>query len=214
MITVVFADDHPLTREGIRSALSKAADIQIVGEAENGDQVQPLVEELRPQILLLDLKMPGRPSAEIERWVRAHYPETATLILTAHDRDAYLVEMMDAGAVGLLDKEASAERLIGAIRRAASGETLFDAGQYQRAERWRKAAGEKWDSLTEREKQITQLLVAGADKERINLKLEIAVRTVDYHLANLFKKLEVKSQKEVLDWAHKYLSDDQVKLRG
>jgi CheY-like chemotaxis protein len=92
-ITLVFADDHAVTRAGIRTILSAAPDIQLVGEAENGDEVQPLVEALRPQVLLLDLKMPGRPSAEIERWARANFPEMATLILTAHDRDAYLVKM-------------------------------------------------------------------------------------------------------------------------
>jgi len=141
MITLVFADDHPVARAGIRAMLSEAPDIQIVGEAENGTEVQQLVSQLQPQILLLDLKMPGRPSAEVERWVRANHPETATLILTAHDRDAYLVDMIDAGASGLLSKEASAERLVGAIRRAANGEILFDSQQFHRAQRWRKVAG-------------------------------------------------------------------------
>lgn len=214
MITVVFADDHPIARAGIRTLLSEAQDIEILGMAENGDEVMQLVRQLRPQVLLLDLKMPGPPPVEIEKWVRKNFPDTVTLILTAHDRDAYLADMMEAGAAGLFNKDISADRLIGAIRRAASGEILFDESQYRRVDRWRKLAGEKWESLTEREKQITRLLADGADKETIIIKLEIASRTVDYHIANLFKKLEVKSQKEVVDWTHKYLSDDQVKLRG
>jgi len=186
MITVVFADDHPIARAGIRTLLSEAQDIEILGMAENGDEVMQLVRQLRPQVLLLDLKMPGPPPVEIEKWVRKNFPDTVTLILTAHDRDAYLADMMEAGAAGLFNKDISADRLIGAIRRAASGEILFDESQYRRVDRWRKLAGEKWESLTEREKQITRLLADGADKETIIIKLEIASRTVDYHIANLF----------------------------
>jgi two-component system response regulator NreC len=193
--------------------VNEAPDIQILGEAEDGDQVKQLVEKLRPQILLLDLKMPGPPPAELERWVRTNFPETATLILTAHDRDAYLAGMIDAGAAGLLSKEASSERLIGAIRRAAQGEILFDRQQLNRAQRWRKAAGEKWESLTERERQVLKLLVQGFSRPEIASRLEIGPKTVDYHFANLFKKLGVKSVKDVVHWAHEYLPDELVKHR-
>ena len=102
MITLVLADDHPIARAGIRAILDQAPDIKIVGEAQDGLQVKQLAARYRPQILLLDLKMPGLPSAEIEKWMRANYPKTATLILTAHDRDAYLAEMIETGAAGYL----------------------------------------------------------------------------------------------------------------
>ena len=214
MITLVFADDHPVARAGIRTLLSEAPDIQIVGEAENGDDAMRLVEQLRPKILLLDLKMPGLPSAEIEKRVRANFPEISTLVLTAHDRDAYLVNMMDAGAIGLLNKDTTAERLIGAIRRAASGEILFDGSQYRRAERWRKVAGEKWESLTERERQVLKLQVQGIEKVEIARQLEIGQRTVDYHINNILKKLKVKSLKDALSWFNEYLSDDPIIIPG
>lgn len=208
MITLVFADDHAIARAGIRTILSQEPDIEIVGEAENGVDVQDLVEKLRPQVLLLDLKMPGPPPAEIERWVRTHSPETATLVLTAHDRDAYLAAMIDSGAVGLLDKGQSEERLIGAIRRAACGEILFDNQQINRVRRWRAIAGEKWSSLTERERQVLKLLVQGMDREDSAAKLKISQRTVDFHIANILKKLDVKSTKDAVCWVHKYISDD------
>lgn len=214
MITLVFADDYPVTRAGIRAILSEAPDIQIIGEAENGTDVQQLVTQLRPQILLLDLKMPGPPPAEIERWVRTNFPETTTLVLTAHDRDAYLVGMMDAGAVGLLNKEASTESLIGAIRRAAQGEILFDQQQLVRARRWRQTAGDKWESLTEREQQVLGLLVQGLGKAEVANRLEIGSRTVEFHINHLLKKLKVKSLKDAVNWVHTYLSDDQVKIPG
>ena len=211
MITVVLADDHPLAREGIRSILNKAPDIQLVGEAETGNDVQRLVSELRPRILLLDLKMPGPHPAEIEKWVRTNYPETVTLVLTAHDRDSYLSRMIDAGAAGLLDKGESGERLIGAIRRAARGEFLFDSHQLDRARQWRLSAGEKWESLTTREREILRLLVKGFDNAHIGKVLMITGKTVAYHITNILVKLGVNSRQEAIAWMHKYspdMSDD------
>jgi DNA-binding NarL/FixJ family response regulator len=214
MITLVFADDHAVTRAGIRMILSQAPDIQIVGEAENGLEVQGLVERLRPQVLLLDLKMPGPPPAEIEKWVRTHCPETATLVLTAHDRDYYLTAMIDSGAVGLIDKNQPGEILIGAIRRAAQGEILFDERQMNRARHWRATAGAKWASLTERERQALTLLAQGLDRVETASRLEIVPKTVDYHIAHILKKLDVKSYKEAICWVHKYVSDDLGLLSG
>ena len=137
---------------GLRILFEKALDIQIVGEAADSIEAQRLVSELQPRILLLDLKMPGFSAAKLEKWVRLNYPETITLILTAHDRDAYLADMMEAGAVGYLDKKEPADRLIDAIRRAARGEILFDEKQLARVRAWRETVGEKWELLTGRER--------------------------------------------------------------
>lgn len=129
-ITVLIADDEPIARAGIRTLLAQAEDIEIIGEAQNGYEAKELIPELRPQVLLLDLKMPGPRPYEIEKWVRESYPKIVTLVLTSHDRDSYLAAMMDAGAAGYLSKEESAERLIGAIRRAVGGEILFNNSPY------------------------------------------------------------------------------------
>ena len=109
-ITVLIADDHPLALEGVRSILEKAPEIKIVGEAQDGNEIKPMVAKLLPRILLLDLKMPNLNPVEMERWVRENYPETLTLVLTAHDKDAYLSNMMEAGAVGYLDKKLQASQ--------------------------------------------------------------------------------------------------------
>ena len=140
-ISLLLADDDPIVRAGIRAVLTKATDIRIVGEAKNGLEAQEMVGKLRPKILLLDLKMPGLSPAELEKWVREHYPETITLVLTSHDRDAYLAGMMEAGAAGYMSKGDSAAQLIGAIRRAAQGEILFDVEQFARARQWRARNG-------------------------------------------------------------------------
>jgi DNA-binding NarL/FixJ family response regulator len=208
MITLILADDHAVARAGIRAILSTTPDIEIVGEAENGAQVQDLVAKLRPRMLLLDLKMPGPPAAEIEKWVRTNYPDTVTLVLTAHDRDSYLTRMIDAGAAGLLDKSESGERLIGAIYRAASGEFIFDNNQLNRARQWRLSAGEKWESLTNRERETLRLLVNGFDNARIAEVMSVTSKTVAYHVTNILEKLEVNSRQEAVAWMHKYSPDN------
>lgn len=208
MITVLLADDQPMVRAGIRALLAAADDMEIIGEAQDGFEVQKLVRKLRPQILLLDLKMPGPRPAELEKWTRENYPETITLVLTAHDRDAYLTDMMDAGAAGYLGKSETAERLINAIRRAAQGEVLFDHEQFTRTRQWREEVGDKLKRLTPRERQILELLARGYDNNAIAKELTITMKTTTYHITNLLKKLQLKNRQEAALWASKHLSDD------
>jgi len=206
-ITVVVADDHPLAIEGVRSILDKAPDIEIVGEAHNGDEIRQMVAKLRPQILLLDLVMPELSPVELENWVRENYPETITLVLTAHDRDAYLAGMMEAGAAGYLDKKLRAGQLISSIRRAARGEILFDKEQIERARRWREDVTAKWDSLSHREREFLQLLTEGADNKALADSLGVTVNTVEKHLANIYKKLGVNSRSEAIHWWVEKITD-------
>lgn len=213
-ISLLLADDHPVTRAGIRAILNEAPDIQVVGEAQNGQEAQELTAKFHPRILLLDLQMPGPRPAEIEKWVRAHSPETITLVLTAHDRDAYLASMMEAGAAGFLTKGEPAERLIAAIRRAAQGEILFNAEQLARTRQWRESAGKKWESLTERERQVLQLLAQGSDNATIAEILCVTPKTIAYHVANILKKLGVVSRQEATAWLHTHLPEDLVKIPG
>lgn len=188
-ITLLLADDHPITRAGIRATLAQADDLEIVGEAQNGIEVQQMVAELRPRILLLDLRMPDLAPAKLEMWVRENYPETITLILTQHDRNTYLAKMMDAGVAGYLSKEASAKQLIGAIRRAARGEIFFDEVQINRARQWRNEVGNKLNQLTQREREILNLLAKGMDNKAIARALVISAKTTAYHITNILSKL-------------------------
>ena len=200
IITVLLADDHEMTRKGIRNFLEQAQDIRVVGEAQDGDEIKRLVADLRPQILLLDLIMPDLSPAELEKWVRTNYPETITLVLTSHDRDTYLSGMMEAGVAGYLDKKLRAAGLISAIRRAARGEILFDKKQLERARRWRQAVSQKWESLSDREREVLQMLTEGVENKAIAASLGIAVNTVEKHLENIYKKLGVASRTEAIHW--------------
>ncbi len=200
-ITIVIADDHPVARDGIRKTLAMAPDFKIIGEAEDGEQVITLVDQLRPQVLLLDLVMPKvtRP-ADIERRVREKYPDIVTLVLTAHDRDAYLADMMEAGVSGYFEKSVRGDRLIAAIRRAARGEFLFDESQLNRAREWRANVKEKWESLSERERELLQKIGMGMETKAIAKELGIAPKTVEKHLIHLYAKLDVTGRVEAALW--------------
>lgn len=206
-ITILIADDEELARAGIRTLLSQARDMKIIGEARDGFEVQELVPKLHPRILLLDYQMPGPRAYELEKWVRQNYPETTALVLTAHNRDEYLTKVIDSGMVGFLLKSENAERLIELIRRAARGEILFDRAQFTRAARWREEAN-KLDQLTPREREILELIKQGLDNNVIAQTLNISVKTAMYHTTNLFRKLQVKNRQEAALWAVKYLPDD------
>ena len=207
-ITVLLADDHPLARSGIRNLLAEADDLEIIGEAEDGFQVQGLVAELHPNILLLDLKMPGPRPFELEKWVRENYPKTITLVLTSHDRDIYLAGMMDAGVSGYMNKDVSSERLIGAIRRAMQGEILFDQEQMQRVRGWKENVGDKLSQLTPQENETFKLLAEGLDNKSIASALLISEKTASFHVTNALRKLALKNRQEAVIWALKHLSDN------
>jgi DNA-binding NarL/FixJ family response regulator len=207
MITIVIADDHPVARAGIHNLLSSDPDLVIVGEAEDGIEAQRLVGKLHPNILLLDLKMPGPRPADIERYVRTNYPETITLVLTAHDRDVYLANMIAAGVSGYFSKSVRGETLIKAIRRAVEGESLITEAQKARVQKWHESKSDKRENLTEREKEILSLMCRGLNDADISNDLGITYHTTVFHITNIRKKLEVTSRQQAIIWANENLDD-------
>ena len=209
-IMVVVADDHPTTRAGLRTSLQEPSDIEVIGEAADGWAAQDVVARLRPDVLLLDLQMPGPGGAELAAWVREHCPETVTLVLTAHDRDAYLAEMLDEGAQGFLTKIEAPRRLIDAIRRAARGEVLFSEAQRRRVQEYRGTRREQeraeatWAHLTSRERDVLSLLAQGQSNPEIAETLCIAESTVETHVSNMLQKLGVDNRTRAAAWAWKH----------
>ncbi|MCG2787041.1 MAG: response regulator transcription factor [Anaerolineae bacterium] len=201
-ITVFIAEDHPVVRMGLCESLEKAEDILLVGEAENGIGLHEKILALRPNVLLLDLKMPDFSPAELAAWIRETVPETETLVLTSHDRDAYLTRMMAAGISGYLDKNCKEEQLITAIRRAANKESLFTEEQLQRSFGWQEAVRDKWQSLSEKERQIVEYLCEGKDNKTMAGLMAISIYTVEKHVGNLLRKLEVESRLQAVSWFH------------
>lgn len=201
IIRLVIADDHPLTRQGVRTMLEQTPDMCVIGEAADGTEAMTLVAQLRPDVVLLDIEMPGPRASEIESWIHQNYPETIGLVLSRHNKSAYLAEMLDAGAAGYLDKQLPAPQIVQAIRRAVQGENLFSAEQLLHAHRWRTEVQAYWERLTQREQEVLKLLAQGVSAHEIAQRLCISPHTVDTHLRNLIHKLKVSNRIEAIVWA-------------
>jgi len=211
-ISVFVVDDHPVARMGICESLKAAEDILLIGEAENGVDLKEIIQTLRPNILLLDLKMPDFSPGKLAAWIRDNVPETETLVLTSHDRDAYLSRMMDAGANGYLDKNCKEDQLIVAIRRAANNEPLYTDEQIERSSRWQEMVRVKWESLTSKERQFLHLLCEGKDNKNMSELLDVSINTVETHISHLLRKLDVESRLQAVIWFNQHTPTDYDEL--
>jgi two-component system, NarL family, response regulator DegU len=191
-IRVLIADDHSLVRQGLRRYLDMAEDIDVVGEASNGEEALAMVEKEQPDIVLLDIRMPGVDGLEAARMIRERYPKVGAIMLTAYDDRQFVVEAVRAGARGYVLKARDAEHLIQTVRLVAGGNMVIDpqlvvalAEELSQAkERDRKA-----ETLTAREIEVLQLLAFGHTNRDIAEKLFISPDTVKTHLEHIFEKL-------------------------
>jgi len=203
-VRVLLADDHPAVRAGIRGALEQAADIVIVGETANGEDALRLTEQLRPDVVLLDCRMPGLEGVEVAETIRARGLPTRVLALSAYADDRYVHGMLRAGAAGYLLKEEALETAVAAVRAVARGETWYSQQVMGKVVAW--ARGETASppgaaGLTGRELEVLRLLARGWDNTRITRELRISVGTVKNHVTNLYVKLKVRSRAEAVAWA-------------
>jgi DNA-binding NarL/FixJ family response regulator len=200
-IRVLLADDHPLVRAGIRATLCNEPDLIFVGEAADGYEARRLAVELRPDVLLLDLSMPGPPAVETVTYLRQHCPDVKVLILTAYDDDAYVRGLINAGVAGYILKDEVPEAVVRALHSVMQGDTWFSRPLMQRLTQNPlpdpDASGEGEEAqLTGREVQILQLLVAGQTDREIGQALSLGERTVRYCLRNIYDKLRVSNRIE------------------
>jgi NarL family two-component system response regulator LiaR len=197
-IRVVLADDHALVREGTAELLERAGGIRVVGQAADGLEAVKLVQALRPDVLLLDLAMPGLDGVGVARRVRELSPSTAVVALTAHDEEGYVLAMLEVGARGYLSKVSRGQQVIQAVRAAAAGETVFS--QTVGANVARRAVGgeTRSQSLTPREMEVLQAAARGLGNKQIASELNLSARTVQTHLTRVFAKLGVGSRTEAV----------------
>lgn len=213
-ITVIIADDHPLIRSGIRATLAVHTDLRVVAEAETGQQAVDLCAAERPGVLLLDLGMPGPKPSRIVRDVRKISPATRVLVLTAHDEDTYIRQLMRVGIAGYLLKEEAAENVVRAIRSIHAGGAWFSQGIADKFLRWRFGHGQEEGedvSLTRREKEVLRLIARGWDNARIATRLSLAEQTVRNYASAIYNKIDVSSRAEAVVWAreHELLEETQ-----
>ncbi len=202
-IRVLLADDHPLMRAGIRSSLSAEEDILVVGEAAGGEEVRTLCQDQQPDVLLLDLNMPGPPAAQTVAYLRARLPNLQVLILTAYDDDAYVRGLISIGVAGYILKDETVETVARAVRAVMHGDAWFSRPVVEKLARWKDAESElKGEfSLTEREREILTLLAQGWDNLHIAEALHVAEQTVRNRISGIYDKVGLRSRAELIVWA-------------
>ena len=204
--TIVLADDHPIVRLGLRSVLEAEPDLQVIGEAGDGLATMSLVERLRPQVLVLDLMMPGLSGLEVARQARQRAPETRVIVLSMHANEAYVLEALRHGAAAYVLKETSSTELVQAVRAVVAGRRYLSRPLSERAleayaQRAEATPLDLYETLTTREREVLHLAAEGCNNSEIATRLSISPRTAETHRSNLMRKLGLQSQTELVRYA-------------
>jgi len=197
---IVIAEDHTILREGLRALLSSDPDLEIVGEAEDGQEAIRCVEKLKPALVLMDLSMPRVNGMDAIREIKKRAPDTKVLVLTVHKTDEYIVATLQAGADGYVLKDSTNVELRMAIKTVLGGKFFISPGisarvigGYLETKRPQRGASTPWETLTARERGILKLIAEGYKNKDIADFLCISVKTVEKHRANLMQKLDMHS---------------------
>ncbi|GAB4559743.1 MAG: response regulator transcription factor [Anaerolineae bacterium] len=201
-IRILIADDHTMFRDGLRALLSSVPDTEVVGEAATGDEAIAQAEALQPDVILMDIQMPGVNGIEATRRILRTTPHIGVIVVTMFQDDASVFAAMRAGARGYVLKSAGQEEMLRAIRAVARGEALFGPDVARRLTeffaQWRPVAPEIFPELTEREREVLELLAQGLTNQAIANRLVLSEKTVRNHVSNIFSKLQVADRAEAI----------------
>lgn len=198
-ITVILADDHTILRQGLRFIVSQHPQISVVGEASDGVQALELVQQHKPNVLVCDISMPRMSGIEVARSLSVQQCATRVVFLTMQDKEEYIIQAVEAGAVGFLPKETVGEELVNAIIEVAGGKEYFSPSVYNKVFKALRQINQKSEvRLTPREKEVLTLLAEGLSTKLIAEKLFVSEYTVSNHRANLLQKLSAHNTAELV----------------
>jgi two-component system, NarL family, response regulator NreC len=208
MIRVLLADDHTILRQGLVSLLTKDDVCEVVAEASNGEEAVQQAIETKPQVIVIDISMPGMNGMEAVKRIQERLPEIKILVLTMHEEQEYVIHMVKAGASGYLLKDSASKELLDAVKKLASGKTYFSqyaasvlAEQYSQPD---KAWQDPYKNLTQREREVFHLVVDGKSTKAIARALDISVKTAEHHRGKVLEKLQVNNTAEIVRYAAKH----------
>jgi DNA-binding NarL/FixJ family response regulator len=206
-IRVLLTDDHTLFRQAIRTLLSAEPDLEVVGEAPDAAASVGLARELRPDVVLMDIGMPGMSSFEATRQIRRDRPETRVLFLSMYDDEDYLAECVEIGASGFVLKDSPAEQLLTAIREVRHGGSYLSPRLLTRLVDGFRQQGrgverpQRFGSLTKRERETLKMLAEGKSVKEIATAFDLSVKTIEAHKFNLMRKLDIHNKAQLVQYA-------------
>lgn len=204
-IRILIVDDHSVLRAGIRALLDVQPDFEVVGDAGDGQEALARVRELQPDVVLMDIGMPGIDGLAATRAIKDAFPEIRILILTQHENKEYVIPALKLGASGYVLKRADGDELLSAIRAVAVGDTFFDPRitgvLVDGVRRDIQTPTDLLDTLTEREREVFVMLARGNTYQQVAEALFITPKTVDFHRSNVMRKLNLNSRSELIRYA-------------
>lgn len=207
-VTVLLADDHPIVRQGMRNLLDAEADLSVVGEAEDGLQTVQLAEQLKPDVVVVDMMMPRLNGLEAIRQITTRLPNTRCIVLSMQSADPYIVQALKAGASGYVLKDSGPSEVIGAIHQVLSGKRYLSPQLSEKLidlfiTKVEVEVLDPYNSLTAREREVLQLAAEGFSNNDIADQLSISTRTVEQHRQNMMNKMDFKNQTDLIRFALK-----------
>ena len=205
-LTILLAEDHETVREGIKLLIETQPDMEVVGEAGNGDACLEMVKKLAPDLVVMDISMPQLNGLQATKKLKKAQPEIKILMLTRHTDDGYIQQLIRAGANGYVLKQSAPEELIRAVRAVASGAGYLDPALTQKVMsgygiRSNTLRGETKAEITDRETEVLRLTAWGHSNKEIGVRMDISVKTVETHKANAMRKLGIGSRIDIVRYA-------------
>lgn len=208
MTTILLADDHHVIRQALHLLLDSESDFQVMGEAADGQETLQLAEQLQPEVLIVDLMMPGLSGIEVTRRIKKSFPQIHIVILSMHDTEAYVVEALQAGASGYVLKKSTSGELVQAIQQVLAGNRYLSPPLSERLidnylQQAQESRLDPLEGLTPREREMLHLSAEGLSNQEIAEHLSLSPRTVEMHRGNMMRKLNLKNQTELIRYALK-----------